>query len=113
SPRQAGLFAALLLLTALVAWRNPQFIAPGSLRHLANDAALLGMCALGAALVILVGGIDVSLGALMTLAAAVAGTLWEAGWPWPVALAVAVAVGAAGGALNGALTLLGRVHPIV
>ena len=62
---------------------------------------------------ILAGGIDISLGALMALSAGVAGRLWERGYPVPLVFAVAVALGAAGGLLNVALSLLGRVHPIV
>ncbi len=61
----------------------------------------------------LVRGIDISLGALMALSAAVAGTLWQQGWPLAAVIPVALLVGTAGGALNAGLTLLGRVHPIV
>jgi rhamnose transport system permease protein len=64
-------------------------------------------------LVILVGGIDISVGSLMALSAAVGGRLWEQAWPAPVVALAAVAVGGAGGFANAALSLGGRVHPIV
>jgi rhamnose transport system permease protein len=99
--------ALLVALAALVA------VQPGNWENLATDAALLSFCAVGTTLVILAGGIDISLGALMALSAGVAGWLWEHGSPWPAVAAVAIAIGAAGGFLNAALSLLGRVHPIV
>jgi ribose/xylose/arabinose/galactoside ABC-type transport system permease subunit len=49
----------------------------------------------------------------MALSAAVAGTLWQDGRPLPLVIAAALAVGAAGGLANAALTVVGRVHPIV
>jgi rhamnose transport system permease protein len=78
-----------------------------------TDAALLSFSAIGAAIVVLAGGLDISLGALMALCAGVAGRLWELGWPLPFVVAVAILVGGAGGFLNAALALAGRVHPIV
>jgi ribose transport system permease protein len=106
----------LLVLIAMVTfleWRTGRFLQAGNLSNLATDSALLGVCALGAAVVILAGGIDISLGALMALSAATAGRLWEQGQPPPVVAVVALGVGTAGGLLNAVLTLAGRVHPIV
>jgi ribose/xylose/arabinose/galactoside ABC-type transport system permease subunit len=63
------------------------------------------------------GGIDISLGSLMALSAAAAGLVLKLPFsPWvtiPAAIAAAVAVGTAGGLANAALSLVGRVHPIV
>jgi ABC-type sugar transport system ATPase subunit/ribose/xylose/arabinose/galactoside ABC-type transport system permease subunit len=83
------------------------------LQNLASVAALLAFPALGTAVVILAGGIDISIGALMALSAGVAAVLWQAGWPVPVACAAAVAIGGLGGLVNASLALAGRVHPIV
>jgi ABC-type sugar transport system ATPase subunit/ribose/xylose/arabinose/galactoside ABC-type transport system permease subunit len=105
--RELGLLVVVLALLALLQGRTGQLHAVGT------DAGLLAFPALGAALVILAGGIDISLGALMALAAAVAAVLWRDGWPVPAALAAAVATGALGGLLNAGLSLVGRVHPIV
>jgi rhamnose transport system permease protein len=64
-------------------------------------------------LVLLVGGIDISLGSLMALSAGVAGWFWQENHPLPVVLAIALGLGALGGFCNAALTLVGKVHPIV
>jgi rhamnose transport system ATP-binding protein len=113
SVRELSLLVIVLAFLGLVHARTGDFLAPGNLRGLLTDTALLGFCALGAALVILVGALDISLGALMALSAGLAGRLWEQGQPWPVVALVAATLGAAGGTLNASLSLLGRVHPIV
>ncbi len=105
------LFVALFLL-ALHAWTG-HFLDADNLRGLAADTALVVFCAVGAMLVLVAGGLDISLGSQMALSAAVAGRLWQAGQPLALVLVAGLAVGAACGALNAVLSLVGRVHPIV
>jgi ABC-type sugar transport system ATPase subunit/ribose/xylose/arabinose/galactoside ABC-type transport system permease subunit len=113
-PWHEGALAVLLVLlyTAeqLVSGR---FLQASSLETLATDTARLSFCALGAALVLLAGGIDISIGAQMALSAGIAGWLWEREWSLAVVLPCGVAIGAACGLVNAVLTLIGRVHPIV
>jgi ribose/xylose/arabinose/galactoside ABC-type transport system permease subunit/ABC-type multidrug transport system ATPase subunit len=113
--REAGLLALVLVLVLGLAWRTDTFWRPGTLRDVAENAALLVLCGLAAALVLLVGGIDISFGAMLALGGATAGYLMqeEVGWPPALAAALAPGVTAAAGALNALLALLGRVHPIV
>jgi ABC-type sugar transport system ATPase subunit/ribose/xylose/arabinose/galactoside ABC-type transport system permease subunit len=111
--REMALLLVIVVFFGLLQLLTGRFLQPENARNLLTDAALLTFCAVGAALVLLAGGLDISLGSLMALSAGVAGRLWEQGWPLPLALTVAVGVGAAGGALNAGLTLVGRVHPIV
>jgi ABC-type sugar transport system ATPase subunit/ribose/xylose/arabinose/galactoside ABC-type transport system permease subunit len=111
--REAALLLVLLALFAFLQAQTGEFLQAGNLRNLATEAALLSFCAVGATLVILAGGIDISLGALMALSAGVAGRLWEHGHSAALVLPLAVLVGGAGGLLNAGLSLLGRIHPIV
>jgi len=124
SERGAGgvrlrLLALLVVLLVVVlqvggtALGKGDFLAPANLAGVATETALLGLCALGAAVVLLAGGLDISLGAIMVLSGAVAGQLWREGYPLPVVFATAVGCGTLAGLLNATLTLLGRVHPIV
>ncbi len=113
--REAGLLGLVLVLALGLAWRTETFWQPGTLRDVGENAALLVLCGLAAALVILAGGIDISFGAMMALGGATAGYLMQEDIGWPAALAAGTAllVTASGGALNAALSLWGRVHPIV
>ena len=74
----------------------------------------LGLVALALTPVILTGGIDLSPGSMMGLAAVVFGVAWrEGGFPIPAAILAALAVGAAGGALNALLITRLRIPPII
>jgi ABC-type sugar transport system ATPase subunit/ribose/xylose/arabinose/galactoside ABC-type transport system permease subunit len=112
--REAGLLVAVVLLAAWLSWRTDTFWQPGTLRDIGEKSALLVLCGLGAALVILAGGIDISFGSIMALGAALTGyLLQEQGWPVPLAVGAGLGGAALAGAMNAGLTLLSRVHPIV
>jgi ribose/xylose/arabinose/galactoside ABC-type transport system permease subunit len=67
--------------------------------------------------VIIAGGIDISVGSLLGLSAAVGGLVMtgfaSSGQGVPLGIAAALAAGAAGGVLNASVAQAGRVHPIV
>jgi ABC-type sugar transport system ATPase subunit/ribose/xylose/arabinose/galactoside ABC-type transport system permease subunit len=111
--REAGLLAVVILLAAVLAWRTDTFWQPGTLRDVGENAALLTLCGLASALVILTGAIDISFGSMMALGAAVSACLMRLGISTPVAVLAGLATATAAGGLNAILTLLGRVHPIV
>jgi ribose transport system permease protein len=64
-------------------------------------------------MVILTGGIDLSIGSIVAMAACPAGALMMSGWPWPAAAAVGFLTGCAGGLVNGALITYRRFPPIL
>ncbi|MDB5324707.1 MAG: permease component of ribose/xylose/arabinose/galactoside ABC-type transporter, partial [Phycisphaerales bacterium] len=74
----------------------------------------LGLIALALTPVIVSGGIDLSVGSMMALAAITFGKLQhDAGVPWPIAAALAIAVGVLGGALNGLAVARLKVPPLI
>lgn len=111
--REAALLLVLVVLLGGLELIRGNILTDAFFRNLLTDATLLGFCAIAATMVILVGGLDISLGALMALSAGIAGTLWESGLPGPMVFVIAIGVGGIGGCINGALSLWGRVHPIV
>jgi len=75
--------------------------------------AELGVLSLGMTAVILTGGIDLSIGSIVTLSGAVLGYLWQVmGWPMGVAASVALLTGTLAGALNG-LAISWGMSPLV
>jgi rhamnose transport system permease protein len=74
----------------------------------------LGLLAIALTPVIVSGGIDLSVGSMLGLAAVVFGAaVWDWGLPIPAAAAIAVLVGAAGGALNGLLIARFDIPPLI
>jgi len=114
---ELGLLAAIGLLALAMAWTNPQFLAADNLLGILTNVSVIAILALGVAGVIIAGAIDISLGALLALAAAAGGLVLKLPYSpaatIPAGIAMGVAVGLAGGLLNATLSLSGRIHPIV
>lgn len=74
----------------------------------------VGLLALALTLVIITGGIDLSVGSMMGLAAVVLGALWrDAHLPILLAAAIALVIGAAGGSLNALLISRLGLPPLI
>ncbi|MFA9229434.1 MAG: ABC transporter permease [Microgenomates group bacterium] len=101
--REALLALVIVLMTALIAWRFPAFIAPANLASVFNDTAPLMILALGQMIVILTKCIDLSVTATLALAGMAAALMNGAGVPLPVILLAVVVLGAVLGAVNGLL----------
>lgn len=113
--------AALAILLAFNALRDPAFFhlrlvegrLTGAMIDILNQGAPVILLALGMTLVIGTGGIDLSVGAVMAVAGAVAADQLHSGAPTAAALAAAVGAGLAAGLWNGSLIALVGLSPIV
>lgn len=111
----AGPPLALLVVVWLVFQiANPSFLSSANLVNLAMQSAATGLIALGVVFVLIVGQIDLSVGAVASLAAAIVGVLFvQAGWPAIVAIAVALLVSAGIGAFYGIVVIRFRAPGFV
>jgi len=74
----------------------------------------LGLLSLAMTPIVITGGIDLSVGSMMALAAVIFGAAWhDAGLPIPVAAALALLTGSLGGALNAALITRLNIPPLI
>lgn len=103
----------LLVVIGLAAWLDPPFMAPRTQLGLSTHAFELAVLALPMTLIIISGGIDLSVGSTIALAAVVLGLLYEARTPVWIAGLAAIVAGAAAGALNGFFIARVRVHPLI
>jgi galactofuranose transport system permease protein len=109
--RDGGVYVALVLLIVINLATTENFATLVNLRTQLVQVAPVAIVALGMALVIGTGGIDLSVGSVMAIAAAVL-PLWLGYGPLP-AVAVALAAGVAAGVVNGGLVALAGIQPIV
>ena len=107
----AGLLALLLMATKLI---QPDFGASG-LDSLARAALPFALASVGMAVVVIAGGIDLSMAAMMAVASVTGAVLMDGASDGGAALAVLVVllVGIGMGAVNGTLVVLTRVPDIV
>lgn len=85
----------------------------GNVIDVLNRGAPVALLSIGMTLVIATRGIDLSVGAVMAIAGAVAASVITGGGGWIAALLAALAVGALCGLWNGVLVAVLRIQPIV
>ncbi|MFV0452366.1 MAG: ABC transporter permease [Propioniciclava sp.] len=94
--------AAIVILVILFSILAPTFFQFGTLLSILRESSVLLVVALGMTFVVLMGSIDLSAGAIVTLAALVAATAAKEG-NWLLAVLAGLAVGLAAGLINGVL----------
>jgi ribose transport system permease protein len=108
--------ASVLLLLAMVAFGSVMYTGFFSAQVFLNlliDNAFLLVVAVGMTFVILTGGIDLSVGSVMGLAAIVAGLVLQGEGAWWLAIGAGLATGLAAGAVNGVLIAWLGLPPFV
>lgn len=112
--KELGIFILLVALCAVTATINPRFLSPTNLTNMANLIGLFGVFSLGLGLVIITGGIDLSVGSMCALCGVVmsmALTEWHLAWPLAV-LAVLI-IPMALGWVHGALVTKMQMQPFI
>jgi ribose transport system permease protein len=105
--------AALVVLMTVLSVLAPSFLTVDNLLGIGPQAGIIGLLAIGQTAVIITGGIDLSVGSVMTFSGIVLGLLMAAG-VWPVAATVAcILAGCAWGLFNGVVTAYGRIPPFI
>lgn len=112
--RETSLVGFILLISLITAFLKPhEFATLANFYDMMASTALPAIMAQGAMLVISAGGIDISVGSMMGLVGALAAMAANAGLPPLLCLFVALGLGVACGVINGGISLLARIHPII
>lgn len=106
---QLLLFIAAMWLT----FTTERFYTGSNLSSIVTRAAIIGVLAVGQCCVLLAGGFDLSQGAIVGLASAMAGTAMSRGHDAPVCLLAALATGLAAGLFNGLFVAKVGTNPFV
>jgi ribose transport system permease protein len=105
---------ALLAMCGVMAVLQPNaFASTENFYNITRNFAFIGIMALGMTTVIVTGGIDLSVGSVMGLAAIVAGLVLQNGGAWWLAMSAGLATGLASGAVNGVLIAWLGLPPFV
>lgn len=115
SGRELGIVLALLIVVAGTTAVRPNFLSGQGVHDLFLNASIIGLLAVGQALLVITRNIDLSVGSVMGLTAFLSGQLFLHDRDTPVFLVVlaGIALGALCGAFNGALVAVARVPALV
>ncbi len=109
-----GIFGLLVAICLFTAISNHRFLRFGNIENLVHRTALIGILSVGAAFVIITGGIDLSIGSLVCLVGVLLPYLLvEHSWPVPLALVAVLGLSVAIGIAHGLLITKMRLQPFV
>jgi ribose transport system permease protein len=109
-----GPLLGLVAIYALFAAVGPEsFSTFQNLETIARQTAIVGTAALGMTMIIIAGGIDLSVGSMIALVTVVVAALLQAGFPPLIAALLGIGAAAFGGFVNGVLITRLRVVPFI
>jgi len=112
--KELGIFILLVVLCAVTTVINPRFISPTNLTNMANIIGMFGIFSLGLGLVIITGGIDLSVGSMLALCGVLLSMmLTEAHWSWPLAAALVILIPMTMGWVHGWLITRMKIQPFI
>jgi ribose transport system permease protein len=112
--KEIGIFALLVVMCAVTGFENHAFFSEANLSNTANLIGLYGIFSIGVGMVIITGGIDLSIGSMIALNGmllVLALTEWH--WPWPLAALFALAVPMLLGLAHGVLITRFKMQPFI
>lgn len=113
SAADGGIYAAFLVVVVVLSILSPTFLTLENFANIGAQSAILAIAAFAMTMVIVAGMIDLSVGAVASLAGVVTASRLAAGDPVLVAITSGLLVGICIGALNGAVVVLGRVPSFI
>lgn len=111
--REILLFAVTVLLSLVISRVTPYFLTSGNLKAMLIGMAPTATIAVGTAIVLVGGGLDLSVGSVMALSGTIAGLLMLRGVPIWLALVLVLMAGAVIGLTNGLVITRIRVNPLI
>lgn len=108
-----GVLGILVFVVALTAVLNPRFLGAGNLLNTLRWSSLYAIISVGAAFVIITGGVDLSIGSVVGLSGTLLALLLSKGVPVPLALALVLGLSVAIGFAHGLLVTKMRLQPFI
>jgi ribose transport system permease protein len=112
--KELGITILLVVLCAATALMNPRFLGAANMSNMARLIGMYGIFSIGLGLVIITGGIDLSVGSVFALQGVVlAMALREWGWNWLVAVLATIAGVMVLGLFHGVMVAKVRMQPFI
>ncbi len=106
-------FLTLIVLFIALSLASPYFLTYTNLSSVVRQTAVINTMALGMTMIIIAGGIDLSVGAVLAFSGLLGTMAMEAGLPIPYAVAIGLLCGLAWGTTNGLLITQLKINPFI
>jgi ribose transport system permease protein len=106
-------FLSLIILFVTLAVASPHFLTETNLSSVVRQTAVINIMALGMTMIIVTGGIDLSVGSILAMGGLLGTMSMEKGAPIPLGVAIGIATGLGCGLLNGALITRLKIAPFI
>ena len=113
SMQQIALLFAIVLLGIVMQLYFPRFLSGRNMEVMFTNFVSEGIMALGMTIIMITGGIDISVAATLQFSAIIVAMLLKAGVPVPAAIALTLVLASLVGVVNGTLTNTFKVHPFI
>lgn len=107
------LLLAFVVMCAIFSLTAPGFFSVNNLKTIANTVAEVGITSIGMTLVLVTGGVDLSVGSTAALAGVVVSVLWPSVFPIWLAVLFGLLTGLLVGLLNGLVITKLRINPLI
>ncbi|RCX23552.1 ribose transport system permease protein [Fontibacillus phaseoli] len=111
--RKYGMLIVLILFITVLAFISPQFFTTSNFLNIGRQVSLNAILAAGMTIIIISGGIDLSIGGLVALTSCLCAAMLADGHSIFIAIGLAVLVGAAGGFANGFVIAKTNIAPFI
>lgn len=108
-----GLAIVCVVLAVVMQIRYPRYLSGPNVEVMLINFVPEAIMALGMTIIMITGGIDISVGAVLQFSAIVAAMLMRAGVPVPLAIVLTLIAAGVVGLINGGLTNIFKVHPFI
>jgi ribose transport system permease protein len=112
--KELGIAILLLVVCTIVSYENPRFLSAVNLRNQAHQIGMLGIYSIGMGIIIITGGIDLSVGSVFALQGVVLSImLVDKHWPWQIAALCAIGGVVMLGVIHGFLVTKTKLQPFI
>jgi len=106
-------FVSLIVLFVALAIASPHFLTQTNLSSVVRQTAVINIMSLGMTVIIIAGGIDLSVGAILAMGGVLGTMAMEKGASIPAGIAIGILTGFAWGTFNGLLTTRLKIAPFI
>lgn len=111
--KEMGVILPTLLFIIVITWINPVFLSWSNIVNVLRATGFTLITALGMTLVLISGGLDLSVGSVLAVGSIASGLALTAGVPIPLAILTGIGSGALLGLINGLVVVRFKIPPLI